>query len=247
MKNKHEFRSELRAEFKDHQMDHDQVSGVKIIGSMEGYLNTWGEDRVADDIKRGAYKDWLAQLKKSGKRIPLLVEHDHAKLVGYWDTNSLVEDEKGLRGKAYFVDTPEGRTAYTNAKMLSDSYGLSIGFFALEYSYNKSDIREITKAELFETSLVVLPANADSGIINVKTPKDIERGLRDLGYSRKQAREILYDYKTPDGDEFELSVEELETEIKLLTDELTERTTYVPTDEEKSVIGKLANMQMSFG
>ena len=223
----------------------------KDEGKITGYLNTWNMDLYGDVMQKGAFKETINKLKKEKKKIPLLVEHDMGRVAGYWDTDSLKEDSKGLYGEAYFnLETQEGREAYSNAKMLDTSYGLSIGFFAMDYGYNKDGLRELKEVDLFETSLVVLPANQESGIKEVKSVRDIEKGLRDLGYSRKQAKSIISEYKQDDIEEPDSLVEAVDTinslntsELKAVKSLIDEKLKPESNDEYKTAL-ELLNVQM---
>ncbi len=209
------------AEFKF--MESDDGTGI-----IRGYLNTWNVDLYGDTMKKGAFKNWIDRLKREGKSIPLLIEHDSGRIAGNWKTESFKEDEKGLYGEASFnLETTEGREAYSNAKMLGSSWGLSIGFFTLD-SEMVGNKRSLLEVDLFETSLVVLPANQQSGVTEVKTVRDVEKGLRSLGYSIKTAKTIISQFGT------NCEEEEVQPEEKQLS------------DDELNTIKQLKNISMAF-
>ena len=197
-----------------------EIKGFKAddeTGRISGYLNTWDVDLYGDQTQKGAFKSWINKLKREKKTIPLLIEHDSGRIAGAWDTAKFKEDEKGLYGEAVFnLETTEGREAYSNAKMLGSSWGLSIGFFTLDSEY-KNGIRELLELDLFETSLVVVPANQHSGVTGVKSVREVEKGLRDLGFSRKQAKSIISEYKSEDEEPEE---DEVSLESKSILDEI---------------------------
>lgn len=161
----------------------------RIVGYGAFYNN---EDSSGDIIRKGSF----AEIKR---RIRML--YQHRDLIGSWD--SVTEDEDGLvvTGKIN-IKTKLGSDVYELAKA-KDLTDLSIGFVSEDFKYNDKGIREITKADLYEVSLVSFPANEKANIINVKahdinSERDFEEVLRNfLGFSHKQAKHIAnFGYKS---------------------------------------------------
>lgn len=106
-------------------------------------------DRVRDTIDPKAYKRWV------GKRLPALLEHEHGKVIGYWDALKVVGDT--LVGGIRFVSTPLAQLVKT---WLDEGVplGASIGF------RGKGDLQEnggmhFNDIDLLEVSLVTAPAH----------------------------------------------------------------------------------------
>lgn len=161
----------------------------RIVGYGAFYNN---EDGAGDIIRKGSF----SEIKR---RIRMLYQHKD--LIGSWD--SVTEDDDGLvvAGKIN-IKTKLGSDVYELAKA-GDLTDLSIGFVSNEFKYNNKGIREITKADLYEVSLVSFPANERANIINVKAQditneRDFEEVLRNfLGFSHKQAKHIAnFGYKS---------------------------------------------------
>jgi HK97 family phage prohead protease len=146
--------------------------------TFEGLSATWDVDLGNDRIKRGAFKDSIAQWKKSSEAIPLLNSHDH------WDIFSAIgqlvdaaETKDGLWSKWEVLDGPEGDSVLNRLRP-SKATGraavgkMSIGYEPLEYNYEQPDgttspwdrIRVLTKINWKETSLVLFPMNPGASV-----------------------------------------------------------------------------------
>lgn len=195
----------LHTEFKMIESNSDE-------GYIEGYLATWDMDRAYDVIKKGAFKNTINDFKNVKKRhFPLCIEHDSEKVAGHWDVSTLVEDENGLYGRAYFnMETERGREWYSHVKRMG-GYGLSIGYVTVNANWKTDVIRELIELEIFETSLVAIAMNSKAEVTEVKTIRDLEKGLKELGFSNTQSKEIIAKYKSKDP-ESEKVIEETKTE-----------------------------------
>lgn len=181
-------------------------------GIFEGYASTFGNvDSTGDIIEQGAFGESLKQREPK-----VLWQHRMDKPIG--KVLEIREDDKGLYVKVKISTTTTlGKDAY---ELLKDGVidKLSIGFRIKEADYNcDTNIRTIKEIELFEFSLVTIPANEEAGITRVKslpeTEREFEKFLRGLGFDRTAAKTITSKgYKgyqnilrdagvdTPDGD-----------------------------------------------
>jgi HK97 family phage prohead protease len=157
-------------------------------------------DLGGDIVVPGAFKNSLAQHKKSGSLPALFWMHDPSRVAGKWTEMS--EDSDGLKVKGVLAPTPLGDEIHTLLKMEAVK-GLSIGYRTLDHDYDKDGNRLIKEAELWEVSVVSLPMNPLAQVAHVKsrlsekgeyvpTPKEFERTLRDAGCSRNVAKTILH-------------------------------------------------------
>ncbi|NDO73066.1 HK97 family phage prohead protease [Shewanella sp. SE1] len=234
-------RKYLASEFK-------MISENADEGYIEGYLATWEMDRGYDIIKRGAFKNTINDFKTNKQRhFPLCIEHESEKVAGYWDINTLVEDEKGLYGRAYFnLETERGKEWYSHVKKMR-GYGLSIGYIAIKKSWKTDEIRILEELELFETSLVAVSMGIGTEISEVKSIRDLERGLKNLGFSNSQAKEIVAKYKSKDPDseaivDQEVSEQESTEQEQEIKSESTERTEQTPVSEVKEDLTEIKNL-----
>lgn len=130
-----------------------------------------------DIVRPGAFSESIGKGGRNGNGIVMLWQHMSDQVPGVW--KELVEDGKGLRAKGeLLLETQLGKETHIRAKKKAIK-GLSIGFDTLEFDLNeKTKIREIKKAELWEISLVTFPAQKKATIIDVKSLKEeIEKGM----------------------------------------------------------------------
>ena len=170
-------------------------------GAVFGNVDTYG-----DVIEPGAFAKTIADAKASGTWPAMLLQHGGGFLssaqdmtpVGVW--TEIKEDEHGLYVEGTLADTERGRELYALLKMQPRPAisGMSIGYFPTAFHDERKNgeiIRHLTEIKLFEVSLVTFPANGEARIEHVKqdglTIRDAERALRDAGFSRSRAKEIL--------------------------------------------------------
>jgi HK97 family phage prohead protease len=159
-------------------------------GVFEGYASTFGNpDSDNDIIEFGAFSESLKVREPK-----ILWQHDMRKPIGKVIT--VKEDEKGLYVKGRLaIKTSLGRDAYEYMKAdVIDR--MSIGFIIKECDYDRdSGIRKISKVDLYEFSLVTIPANDEAKVTGVKSDlpnneREFEKFLRASGYSRTASKAI---------------------------------------------------------
>jgi HK97 family phage prohead protease len=181
----------------------DSVSEEKradgtAIGTFDGMASTFGNiDQVGDVIEPGAFKDSVADPRK----IKLLWQHDAQQPIGVWD--QIRETDAGLYVQgSLMLDVQKGREAHALLKAGAVD-ALSIGFNVAkggaELDRNGKG-RRLRKIDLWEISVVTFPANPKARIDRVKslvrngevpTERELERVLRDCGFSRAQAKAVV--------------------------------------------------------
>jgi HK97 family phage prohead protease len=164
-------------------------------GTVEGYGSVFGMKDVYDDvIQPGAFAASLAGHRADGTMPAMLWQHDPSEPIGVW--TDMAEDEKGLRVKGRLVlESERGRAAHALLKAGALN-GLSIGFMAKEWSYDRdSEVRTLTGIDLWEVSMVTFPAQRQARVTSVKsadvaglnTIRQAEKALRDAGFSADAA------------------------------------------------------------
>jgi HK97 family phage prohead protease len=153
-------------------------------GSFEGYLAVFSNiDHNDDVIDHGAFTKTLAAARAVQKRnkspfiYPLLWQHDQTEPIG--GITDAYEDNRGLYIKGqYDLNTDLGQRAYSGAKM---GYlpGLSIGYRTVKSAYGPEGVRHITELQLFEGSVVTLPANDSAMIMSVKARSSRKADMAD--------------------------------------------------------------------
>jgi len=132
--------------------------------TFEGFASTFGNlDLDSDVIDKGAFR------KSLGRRVPkLLWQHSMDEPLGVFST--IEERESGLfvTAKMPLDDTFVSGRVVPQVKVGSIT-SMSIGFFITESTFNReTEIRTIHEVELFEISLVSIPANPQAVITSFK-------------------------------------------------------------------------------
>lgn len=175
-----------------------EIKEVTSKGEFSGYGSVFNTtDQGGDIIVKGAFVQSLAELKAKGRSPAMLWQHKSAEPCGVYTT--VTEDSHGLYIEGQLaLKTQRGAEAYELMQMKALS-GLSIGFITRDDSYDqKTGVRTIKQADLWEISLVTFPMNDDSRIQQVKSIEEIdslsaaERFLRESGsFSRAQSVAIV--------------------------------------------------------
>lgn len=159
------------------------VKAVGDEGEIEGYGAVFGNiDSYGDIIEPGAFRDTLAVRKPK-----MLWQHNMAEPIGAWDEYR--EDARGLYIKGRIaIKTMRGRDAHELVKM-GGIDGLSIGYVTKDYDMDGNN-RRLKSVDLYETSLVTMPANTAALVTNVKNAdvRDIETAFRQMGFTRTEAK-----------------------------------------------------------
>ncbi|MCA0272694.1 MAG: HK97 family phage prohead protease [Proteobacteria bacterium] len=123
---------------------------------IEGYASFFGlTDQGGDVVMAGAYAKSLDRLKREGRVVRMLWQHDPAQPIGVWDEIS--EDGRGLRVKGRILtEVEKGREA---AALVAAGAidGLSIGYRTITAEKDAKGQRLLREVELWEVSLVTFP------------------------------------------------------------------------------------------
>lgn len=158
------------------------VKSSADTGEFEGVLSTYGNtDAVGDVCERGCFDISLAT---KGSRRPLLWQHDQTCPIGSFDAFS---DETALRVKGRFnLAVEKGREGFALLKA-GDIDGLSIGYVAIDYEWDREGIRHLKQVDLLEGSLVTFPANE----LARAQAKSIERKARIMKFAQLKSVQAL--------------------------------------------------------
>ena len=157
---------------------------------VEGYASTFGNtDGVGDVIVMGAFSKSLG----SKRQVKLFYQHDWKNVIG--KIVEIYEDVKGLYIKCQLAKTVMGEEVYELLKMGaldSFSIGFSIPKGGFEYD-SKKNLRYIKEADLFEVSVVSIPANERAMVTAVKSLsgiREFEHLLKERGFSNSESEII---------------------------------------------------------
>ena len=132
---------------------------------IEGMATTPTPDRVNDVVMPDGMS--VASLP-----IPLLMHHDTRLTVGRVDQLSVAENGVRFRATLPPIQSPPGLAARVEEAYQLVKHkiirGVSIGFRSLRTAFNDNDGLDFLQWEIFELSLVPIPANAEANIDTVK-------------------------------------------------------------------------------
>lgn len=216
--------------FKSFELKADEVGGIS------GFFSTYDKtpDSYGDIIEPGAFTETIEKRKESGHPFPLCFNHDFSAVIGAVD--SIKDTEKGPFIEAHFLDTQQAQDV---RKMLQSGaiYQFSFAYDVLDRrnptdEESKAGIENVLKKlEVFEVSVVTVPANQNAvatevksaeletkqGKRNSKADEAIIRQIRDLAQSLLDGEEE----DTPEEEE-EVIEEETTPEVNAAAEEQVE-------------------------
>lgn len=162
-------------------------------GLIAGYFSTYDKtpDSYGDIIAPGAFTETLAKREATGHPFPLCFNHDFSAVIGAVD--SVKDTEKGPYIEAHFLDTT---LAQDVRKMLLSGavYQFSFAYDVLESRAPSAEEKAagvenvLTKVDVFEVSVVTVPANQNAIATEVKAGKRNSKADEDV--IRENIREI---------------------------------------------------------
>lgn len=148
-------------------------------GIVEGYASTWTKtpDSYGDIVIKGAFTETLKKRKATGHPFPLCFNHDFDQIIGA--VFEAEEDDYGLKIRASFLNTPaaqEKRELVKEGIVWQFSFAYSVlGAEAPTEEEKKQGIaQKLTKLDLYEVSLVPVPANQTAIVTEVKNDEEVE-------------------------------------------------------------------------
>jgi hypothetical protein len=180
----------------------------KTTGEFTCYGNVKGNiDHALDRTLDGAYQNSIDEHMKNGTMPKMFWMHKAYDLpVGVW--LEMKEDQKGLWLKGRLSDTTMGRDIEALAKDGAlDSF--SIGYYVAQEKWNQElHCNDLIELDIKEVSWVTYACNEESLLQDIKskmdegdlpTVRELEKFLRDNGFSKKQAERIVSKYR-PDNE-----------------------------------------------
>lgn len=166
-------------------------------GEIKAYVTTFGnEDLVGDIMDTKALDGFVERFNKAeNSSLPMLWEHNRQEIIGEWKSFEI--DEKGVIGKGQLykgVSKADDVRIYLEKGAVGS---VSIGFMSKDYETLDSGGRKFNEIDLFETSIVITPANPQAQIVSAKTDDGeidirlLEKALRDAGLSRTEAKTFI--------------------------------------------------------
>ena len=190
-------------------------------GVIVGYASTWirEPDTYGDVVAKGAFAEYIEQLKAEGRKIPFLLNHDAYNLNAFIGTVvELEEDDHGLKFMATFDDTPDAQRARELAmdgRLCKFSFSYDVLEAAEVTLEDGRKANELRKLIIHEVSLVMYPANSDTSVVSVKSGRRNSKSDEDIIKQIISLANQLLDDEIDDRDEdpsgSEAKAEELDT------------------------------------
>ncbi len=148
-------------------------------GTFEGYGSVFNNvDSTQDKVAPGAFRNTLKDKGPSG--VKMLFQHDPSMPIGVWE--EMKEDDHGLYCKGKLLTKVQKGAETLELVRAGVVDGLSIGFRTVKSTWEDGvDYRTLNEVDLWEISVVTFPANPRARIDNVKSLRDAEKLLRDVG------------------------------------------------------------------
>ena len=148
-------------------------------GIVEGYASTWTKtpDSYGDIVIKGAFTETLKKRKATGHPFPLCFNHDFDQIIGA--VFEAEEDDYGLKISASFLNTPAAQEKRELVKegivwQFSFPYSVLGAEQPTEEEKRQGIYQKLTKLDLYEVSLVPVPANQTAIVTEVKNDEDVE-------------------------------------------------------------------------
>ena len=167
-------------------------------GIVEGYASTWTKtpDSYGDIVIKGAFKETLKKRKATGHPFPLCFNHDFDQIIGA--VFEAEEDDYGLKIRASFLNTPaaqEKRELVKEGIVWQFSFAYSVlGAEAPTEEEKKQGIyQKLTKLDLYEVSLVPVPANQTAVVTEIKNDDnaEVKAGRRNSAKDEELIRDAI--------------------------------------------------------
>ena len=166
------------------------IKSDEDAGKISGYFSTYDRipDSYGDVIAKGAFTETIAKRKESGHPFPLCFNHDLNQIIGALYPEDIEDTDQGPLMTASFFDTPlaQEKRALVKSGVV---YQFSFMYDVLEAEpttlENGTKANELKKLDLFEVSIVPVPANPRAEVTDVKA------GRRNSGKDEGTIRDAI--------------------------------------------------------
>lgn len=193
-------------------------------GMIAGYFSTYDiePDSYGDIVEKGAFTKTIAKRAESGHPFPLCFNHDFSAVIG--SVKTIEDTEKGPYIEAEFLDT---QLAQDVRKMLQSGaiYQFSFAYDVLnsrkptEDESAKGITNVLTELDVFEISVVTVPANQNAVATEVKAGRRNRKADELIIRECIKSLESLLDDGADDTENEEVKSEEIEPEVNEASEE----------------------------
>lgn len=148
-----------------------EMKADEDAGTISGFFSTYDRipDSYGDIIAPGAFTDTLKAREESGHKFPLCWNHDLNQIIGQVD--EVADMEKGPHFTASFFDTPlaqEKRAIVKSGVVFQFSFAYDVLEAEPVVLDGGTKANELRKLDLFEVSIVPIPANQRAVMTDIK-------------------------------------------------------------------------------
>jgi len=181
-----------------------EIDEEKKLGFVSGLASTFGnKDRDGDVIKQGAFTKSLNNMRAINKMIPVLLSHRFDKQIGGVPSIDVKETAAGLEVTGMMLDLniQNGKETHSLLKNgFIDSF--SIGFSVPDGGFERTkDGLNISEIELFEISIVPVPANPLAMVTDVKAIASDKSGDKPKTKPKKKPKPKASDDEDDDDED----------------------------------------------
>ena len=161
-----------------------KATGDGDNGGFVGYAATFDRepDAYGDVIAKGAFADTLKAWEESGRPVPVLYGHNMDDPDYNIGTAELEEDGRGLKATATFDGSPKAqrvRELLAEGRLSKMSFAYDVRDEAPVELEDGTKANELRSLDLFEVSVVLVPANGHAEILESKARKEDGDGQGD--------------------------------------------------------------------
>ena len=147
------------------------IKSADDAGTISGYFSTYDRipDSYGDVVAPGAFTDTIKAREESGHKFPLCWNHDLNQIIGQVD--SIEDTEKGPLMTASFFNTPlaqEKREIVKSGVVYQFSFAYDVREASQVTLEDGTKANELQKLDLFEVSIVPVPANPRAEVTDIK-------------------------------------------------------------------------------
>ena len=147
------------------------IKADENAGTITGYFSTYDPipDSYGDIVAPGAFAETIKAREETGHPFPLCWNHDLDQIIGKVD--SIEDTEKGPLMTASFFDTPlaqEKRAIVQSGVVYQFSFAYDIEEAGPVKLEDGTKVNELRKLNLYEVSVVPIPANQNAVVTDVK-------------------------------------------------------------------------------
>lgn len=184
-----------------------KIKSEDETGKISGYFATYDRipDSYGDVIAEGAFTETIEKRKDSGHPFPLCWGHDLNQIIGAVYPEDIVDTEKGPLMTASFFNSPlaqEKREIVKSGVVYQFSFAYDILDAEMVTLEDGTKAQELRKLDLFEVSIVPIPANPRAEVTDIKAgrrnSKSDEQAIRE---AIALLESVLDDEESDDGED----------------------------------------------